>query len=117
MALGNHDTSPTDQLGPPKASDYRNTPDEGLASQFDYHYDYLSKLWKYEGWLEDSASKMVRTHYGGYSVQRGRLRIISFNTDYCKSIHTITAGELIIVHVIRRVSVHRSQYFNILWLI
>lgn len=95
VALGNHDTSPTDQLGPQKAPDYQNTPDEGLADQFDYHYDHLSKLWEYEGWLEGSASEMVRTHYGGYSIQRGGLRIVSFNTDYCKPILTSTPGVLI----------------------
>ncbi|KAF8340731.1 uncharacterized protein EI90DRAFT_2906259 [Cantharellus anzutake] len=84
VAVGNHDSSPTDQVGPTKASDYLNTLDKGLAEQFNYHYEYLSKLWSHEGWLNDAASQLVRTHYGGYSVQRGGLRIITFNTDYCK---------------------------------
>ena len=75
-AIGNHDTSPTEMAAPASLPD-------GRANQFSWNWDYVSKLWHSEGWINSTTAKDVRTHYGGYSINpRKGLRVISFNTDF-----------------------------------
>ena len=75
-AIGNHDTSPTEYAAP------NNLPD-GRGNQFSWDWDYVSKLWNSEGWVNDNEQTQIRTHYGGYSISpRQGLRVISFNTDF-----------------------------------
>ena len=51
------------------------------------NYDHLASLWEYEGWLNNSAASFARSHYAAYMVRRIEgLRIISLNTDLCKSL-------------------------------
>lgn len=83
--LGNHDTAPVAQAGP-MANGFVNTPSDTLANQFDWNYGYITKLWEYEGWIDNLVGNTARKHYGAYSVRRkGGLRIISLNTDLCQS--------------------------------
>lgn len=75
-AIGNHDSAPTEMAAP------HSLPD-GRANQFSWDWDYVSKLWESEHWINSSMADTVRTHYGGYSISpRQGLRVISFNTDF-----------------------------------
>ncbi|WFD40527.1 uncharacterized protein MJAP1_003513 [Malassezia japonica] len=56
---------------------------DGRANQFSWDWDYISKLWHNEGWINSTTANEVRTHYGGYSITpRQGLRVITFNTDF-----------------------------------
>ena len=75
-AIGNHDSSPTEMAAPSSLPD-------GRANQFSWDWDYISKLWHNEGWINSTTANEVRTHYGGYSITpRQGLRVITFNTDF-----------------------------------
>ena len=75
-AIGNHDSYPTENAAPRKLPN-------GRSSQFSWDWDYVSKLWHQEGWVDECQAQQVRTHYGGYSITPRRgLRVITFNTDF-----------------------------------
>lgn len=75
-AIGNHDSYPTENAAPRKLPN-------GRSSQFSWDWDYVSKLWHQEGWVNERQAQDVRTHYGGYSITPRRgLRVITFNTDF-----------------------------------
>ena len=75
-AIGNHDSYPTENAAPRKLPN-------GRSSQFSWDWDYVSKLWHQEGWVDECQAQKVRTHYGGYSITPRRgLRVITFNTDF-----------------------------------
>lgn len=75
-AIGNHDSYPTENAAPRKLPN-------GRSSQFSWDWDYVSKLWHQEGWVNEQQAQDVRTHYGGYSITPRRgLRVITFNTDF-----------------------------------
>ncbi|KIY52639.1 sphingomyelin phosphodiesterase [Fistulina hepatica ATCC 64428] len=79
VALGNHDTYN-------EAQDAPHSLGGALAEQFSWNYDHVAGLWEYENWLSGGTVKTARSHYGAYSVQRSDgLRIITLNTDFCKS--------------------------------
>ncbi|MCJ1241356.1 hypothetical protein MMC14_009361 [Varicellaria rhodocarpa] len=79
VALGNHDTNPTDMASP--NSWY---PASGLVNDFNWNYALVSSLWAAESWIGGEVPEVARTHYGGYSVlaQNGKLKIITYNTDF-----------------------------------
>jgi len=59
------------------------------------NYDHLASLWEYEGWLNSSTASFARSHYAAYMVRRVEgLRIISLNTDLCKSMISISSSTL-----------------------
>lgn len=75
-AIGNHDSSPTEMAAPASLPD-------GRSNQFSWDWNYMSKLWESEHWINSSTAKNVRSHYGGYSITpRKGLRVITFNTDF-----------------------------------
>lgn len=75
VALGNHDSAPSDNAVP-------NSLPDGRADQLSWDWDNVAKLIKSEGWGNDSTAQTIRSHYGGYSISpRKGLRVISINTD------------------------------------
>lgn len=49
-------------------------------------YEHISSMWNYEGWLPEESVEFARAHYAAYTVKRpDGLRIISIDTDMCKS--------------------------------
>ena len=75
VALGNHDTSPSDQTAPAGLPD-------GRGDQFSWNYENVASLVKSEGWGNDSTAESIRSHYAGYSVSpRQGFRIIALNSD------------------------------------
>ena len=79
VALGNHDTNPTDMASP--NSWY---PESGLVNDFNWNYALVSSLWAGQNWIGGEVPEVARTHYGGYSVlaHNGKLKIITYNTDF-----------------------------------
>ncbi|CCG84464.1 protein of unknown function [Taphrina deformans PYCC 5710] len=77
-ALGNHCTVGVSQDAP------NSLPDGLAAKDFSWNYDLVASLWQSEGWIEEKAAEMTRTHYGAYSVMvpGHNLRIITLNTDF-----------------------------------
>ncbi|WFD36532.1 hypothetical protein MCUN1_003415 [Malassezia cuniculi] len=76
IALGNHDSAPTDLAAP------HSLPD-GNGNQLSWDWDYVAKALSHEGWVNETVAEVVRTHYGGYSVSpRAGLRAIAINTDF-----------------------------------
>ena len=50
------------------------------------NYDHIASLWQHEQWLPEAAVQLARSHYAGYMVKRlDGLRVISLNTNLCKS--------------------------------
>jgi hypothetical protein len=73
-ALGNHDSNPSNIDAPHGLC-------EAVENQFSWNYDHVAGLWKHEGWIDDTAAGMAKTHYGAYSIKTHYgLRIISINT-------------------------------------
>lgn len=76
VALGNHDSAPSDLAAPASLPD-------GNGDQLSWDWDYVAKALKHEGWIDDKTASEVRKHYGGYSISpRKGLRAISINTDF-----------------------------------
>ncbi|EIW86935.1 sphingomyelin phosphodiesterase [Coniophora puteana RWD-64-598 SS2] len=73
--LGNHDIYDQFQTAP-----YSMGGD--LATQYNWLYDHISKMWEHEGWLSGFPIEFARTHYAAYAVKRvDGLKIISLNTN------------------------------------
>ena len=50
------------------------------------NYNHVASLWAHESWLPEAAVQLARSHYAAYMVKRlDGLRIITLNTDLCKS--------------------------------
>ncbi|WFD32157.1 hypothetical protein MSPP1_003202 [Malassezia sp. CBS 17886] len=76
VALGNHDSAPSD------FAPVANLPD-GRGDQLSWEYENVAALVKANGWGDDAAADAIRTHYGGYAVSpRAGLRVVSLNTDF-----------------------------------
>lgn len=50
-----YDTIPTEYVAP------NNLPD-GRGNQFSWVWNYISKLWNSEGWVNDTEQTQIRTH-------------------------------------------------------
>lgn len=79
VALGNHDSNPTDMASPNNWY-----PADGLINDFKWNYALVSSLWAATNWIGDQTPQVARTHYGAYSTlsQDGKLKIITYNTDF-----------------------------------
>lgn len=79
VALGNHDSNPTDMASP---YSWLTRPTE--VDDFSWNYALVSSLWGAAGWIDSSTPEFARTHYGAYSsiIQNGKLRVIVWNTDF-----------------------------------
>lgn len=74
--LGNHDTNP-------EAIDAPHSLPGELGMQMSWNFDHVAGLWHEEDWLNATAAKQARLHYGAYSIKTPQgLRIITFNTDF-----------------------------------
>ncbi|WFD04556.1 hypothetical protein MOBT1_003267 [Malassezia obtusa] len=74
--LGNHDTSPENEMAP-------NSLPHHFGNQFQWDIEYIAELWSAKNWLNDKQANQVRTHQGAYSISpRKGFRIISINTDF-----------------------------------
>lgn len=55
-------------------------------SDSSWNYDFLSSLWKKNGWIDSAAAKDVVTHFGAYAISNPSgmqgLKVISINTDF-----------------------------------
>ena len=80
--LGNHDSNP-------EAIDAPHSLPGPLGQQMSWNYDHVSRLWKHEGWIDETTAQQARLHYGAYSVKNHYgLRMITFNSDFwyhCKN--------------------------------
>ncbi|EIW79572.1 sphingomyelin phosphodiesterase [Coniophora puteana RWD-64-598 SS2] len=73
--LGNHDIYDQFQSAPYSMGG-------ALATQYNWLYEHISKMWEHEGWMSGSPIEYARTHYAAYSVKRtDGLKIISLNTN------------------------------------
>lgn len=74
--LGNHDTNPEAIQAP------HSLPGP-LGKQMSWNHEYVSALWRHEGWISEEAAKQARLHYGAYSIKNQYgLRMITFNSDF-----------------------------------
>ena len=70
--LGNHDTFPYGQMAPQKS---------GFHTKFDWNVDLMTDMWLDYGWIDLDQQQVAKTHYAGFSVDRGALKIINFNSN------------------------------------
>ncbi len=51
-----------------------------------WNYDFLSSLWQENQWLDSTATRDVKTHFGAYPISNPPgmpgLKIVSINTDF-----------------------------------